>query len=171
MELPVLVDKNGLQPTRIGAIPPQLAAMMQTNINVQSLTVEAALTGHQVLSTMHCNDAAGAIARLDDMGIAPFLISSSVILSCAQRLVRRICSKCKADATAGFAAISSRIHHIHVKDARRVAPKPGALQAVAVMPLMMAETSCPKSEVLTVAALKSTCPVVAAALLSWAWKS
>ena len=50
------------------------------------IAVEAALTGHQVLSTMHCNDAAGAIARLDDMGIAPFLISSSVILSCAQRL-------------------------------------------------------------------------------------
>ena len=45
VELPVLVDKNGLQPTRIGAIPAQLAAMMQTNINVQSLTVEAALTG------------------------------------------------------------------------------------------------------------------------------
>jgi len=45
VELPVLVDKNGLQPTKIGAIPPQLAAMMQTNINVQALTVEAALTG------------------------------------------------------------------------------------------------------------------------------
>lgn len=59
------------------------------------IAVEAALTGHQVLSTMHCNDAAGAIARLDDMGIAPFLISSSVILSCAQRLVRRICLGCK----------------------------------------------------------------------------
>jgi type IV pilus assembly protein PilB len=44
---------------------------------------------------MHCNDAAGAIARLDDMGIAPFLISSSVILSCAQRLMRRVCSVCK----------------------------------------------------------------------------
>jgi type IV pilus assembly protein PilB len=59
------------------------------------IAVEAALTGHQVLSTMHCNDAPGAIARLDDMGIAPFLISSSVILSCAQRLMRRICSHCK----------------------------------------------------------------------------
>jgi len=45
VELPVLVDKNGLQPTKIGSIPPQLAALMQTNINVQSLTVEAALTG------------------------------------------------------------------------------------------------------------------------------
>jgi type IV pilus assembly protein PilB len=59
------------------------------------IAVEAALTGHQVLSTMHCNDAAGAIARLDDMGIAPFLISSSVILACAQRLVRKICPACK----------------------------------------------------------------------------
>jgi type IV pilus assembly protein PilB len=59
------------------------------------IAVEAALTGHQVLSTMHCNDAPGAIARLDDMGIAPFLISSSVVLACAQRLMRRICPMCK----------------------------------------------------------------------------
>jgi type IV pilus assembly protein PilB len=63
------------------------------------IAVEAALTGHQVLSTMHCNDAAGAIARLDDMGIAPFLISSSVILACAQRLMRRICPMCKEKVT------------------------------------------------------------------------
>ncbi len=59
------------------------------------IAVEAALTGHQVLSTMHCNDAPGAVARMDDMGIAPFLISSSVILACAQRLMRRVCSHCK----------------------------------------------------------------------------
>src|SRR3982750_2333538 len=59
------------------------------------IAVEAALTGHQVLSTMHCNDAPGAIARMDDMGVAPFLISSSVILACAQRLMRKICSHCK----------------------------------------------------------------------------
>ncbi|MEM9952240.1 MAG: alpha-glucosidase/alpha-galactosidase [Chloroflexota bacterium] len=45
VEVPCLVDSNGIQPTRIGAIPPQLAALMQTNINVQSLTVEAAITG------------------------------------------------------------------------------------------------------------------------------
>lgn len=45
IEVPCLVDKNGVQPTRIGALPPQLAALMQTNINVQALTVEAALTG------------------------------------------------------------------------------------------------------------------------------
>jgi type IV pilus assembly protein PilB len=63
------------------------------------IAVESALTGHQVLSTMHCNDAPGAIARLDDMGIAPFLISSSVILACAQRLMRRICGHCKEPVT------------------------------------------------------------------------
>jgi alpha-galactosidase len=45
VEVPCLVDKNGIQPTKIGMLPPQLAAMMQTNINVQTLTVEAALTG------------------------------------------------------------------------------------------------------------------------------
>lgn len=45
VEVPCLVDKNGIQPTKIGALPPQLAALMQTNVNVQSLTVEAALTG------------------------------------------------------------------------------------------------------------------------------
>jgi alpha-galactosidase len=45
VEVPVLIDKNGLHPTRVGALPPHLAALMQTNVNVQSLTVEAALTG------------------------------------------------------------------------------------------------------------------------------
>jgi type IV pilus assembly protein PilB len=63
------------------------------------IAVKAALTGHQVLSTLHTNDAAGAITRLDDMGIEPFLISTSVILSCAQRLVRRICPNCREEYT------------------------------------------------------------------------
>ena len=61
------------------------------------IAVKAALTGHQVLSTLHTNDAAGAITRLDDMGIEPFLISSSIILTCAQRLVRRICQNCREE--------------------------------------------------------------------------
>jgi alpha-galactosidase len=47
VEVPCLVDRNGIQPTRVGALPPQLAALMQTNINVQALTVEAALTGRR----------------------------------------------------------------------------------------------------------------------------
>ena len=57
--------------------------------------VEAALTGHQVLSTLHTNDAAGAITRLTDMDIEPFLTASSLSLTCAQRLMRRICTNCK----------------------------------------------------------------------------
>src|SRR5438552_7531394 len=69
------------------------------DMETAEIAVESALTGHQVLSTMHCNDAPGAIARLDDMGIAPFLISSSVILACAQRLMRRTCSHCKEPVT------------------------------------------------------------------------
>src|ERR1700736_3098461 len=61
------------------------------------IAVKAALTGHQVLSTLHTNDAAGAITRLDDMGIEPFLISSSILMTCAQRLIRRVCSNCKEE--------------------------------------------------------------------------
>ena len=61
------------------------------------IAVKAALTGHQVLSTLHTNDAAGAITRLDDMGIEPFLISSSILMSCAQRLVRRVCANCREE--------------------------------------------------------------------------
>jgi type IV pilus assembly protein PilB len=61
------------------------------------IAVKAALTGHQVLSTLHTNDAAGAITRLDDMGIEPFLISSSILMACAQRLVRRVCTNCREE--------------------------------------------------------------------------
>ena len=60
-----------------------------------TIAVQAALTGHRVLSTVHTNDAAGAITRLLDMGIEPFLVSSVLLVSFAQRLVRRICPNCK----------------------------------------------------------------------------
>ncbi|HUI07408.1 MAG TPA: type II secretion system ATPase GspE [Verrucomicrobiae bacterium] len=59
------------------------------------IAVKAALTGHLVLSTLHTNDAPGSITRLVDMGIEPFLVSSSVLMVCAQRLVRKICPHCK----------------------------------------------------------------------------
>lgn len=59
------------------------------------IAMEAALTGHLVLSTLHTNDAPGAITRLVDMGIEPFLIASAVIGVIAQRLLRTICPKCK----------------------------------------------------------------------------
>ncbi len=57
--------------------------------------IEAALTGHLVLTTLHTNDAAGAIARLDEMGVEPFMISGSLLGVLAQRLMRRICSECR----------------------------------------------------------------------------
>ncbi|MBD1897398.1 GspE/PulE family protein [Coleofasciculus sp. FACHB-129] len=57
--------------------------------------IEAALTGHLVLTTLHTNDAAGAIARLDEMGIEPFMVSGSLIGVLAQRLMRRVCSDCR----------------------------------------------------------------------------
>ncbi len=59
------------------------------------IAVKAALTGHLVLSTLHTNDAPSTVTRLVNMGIEPFLISSSVILVVAQRLVRKLCSHCK----------------------------------------------------------------------------
>jgi len=59
-----------------------------------TIAVQAAMTGHRVLSTVHTNDAAGAIARFLDMGIEPFLVSSVMLVSFAQRLVRKICDYC-----------------------------------------------------------------------------
>ncbi|MBF0486511.1 MAG: Flp pilus assembly complex ATPase component TadA, partial [Candidatus Omnitrophica bacterium] len=62
------------------------------------ISVQAALTGHLVLSTLHTNDAASGVTRLLDMGIEPYLISSSVEAFIAQRLVRLLCPECKAAA-------------------------------------------------------------------------
>jgi type IV pilus assembly protein PilB len=88
------------------------------------IAVKAALTGHLVLSTLHTNDAPSTISRLMNMGIEPFLVSSSVNLICAQRLVRRVCANCtqpnpvpqQALTKAGFSA----------DDARTVVPQHGA---------------------------------------------
>ena len=63
------------------------------------IAIQAALTGHRVLSTLHTNDSAGAITRFIDMGIEPFLVSSTMVVSFAQRLVRRVCQHCKAPYT------------------------------------------------------------------------
>ncbi len=64
------------------------------DLETAEIAVQAALTGHLVLATLHTNNAAGAVARLIDMGIEPFLISSSLTGVLAQRLVRRICQDC-----------------------------------------------------------------------------
>ena len=59
------------------------------------VAVEAALTGHLLMSTLHTNDAPSTIARLADMGIEPFMISSSLLCVCSQRLMRRVCKTCR----------------------------------------------------------------------------
>ena len=59
------------------------------------IAIEAALTGHLVLSTLHTNDAPSAVTRLVEMGIEPFLVGSALDCVVAQRLARRLCSKCK----------------------------------------------------------------------------
>jgi type IV pilus assembly protein PilB len=58
-------------------------------------SMEAALTGHMVMTTLHTNDAAGSIARLDEMGVEPFMVSAALIGVVAQRLLRRACSECR----------------------------------------------------------------------------
>ncbi len=65
------------------------------DIETAEITIQTALTGHLVFSTLHTNDAAGGVSRLIDMGIDPFLITSSVEAFMAQRLVRKICEQCK----------------------------------------------------------------------------
>ncbi|MBL8250752.1 MAG: type II secretion system ATPase GspE [Candidatus Competibacter sp.] len=65
------------------------------DLETAEIAVQASLTGHLVLSTLHTNSAVGAIARLRDMGVEPFLLSSSLIGVLSQRLVRRLCPSCK----------------------------------------------------------------------------
>jgi len=65
------------------------------DLETAQIAIQASLTGHLVLTTLHTNDAAGAVTRLLDMGVEPFLISSSLEAVLAQRLVRRICPECR----------------------------------------------------------------------------
>src|SRR5690606_30063535 len=65
------------------------------DLETAEIAVQASLTGHLVLSTLHTNSAIGAVMRLRDMGVEPFLLSSSLIGVLAQRLVRVLCPRCK----------------------------------------------------------------------------
>jgi type IV pilus assembly protein PilB len=65
------------------------------DLETAQIAIQASLTGHLVLSTLHTNDSSGAVTRLVDMGVEPFLISSTLLAVLAQRLVRRVCGKCK----------------------------------------------------------------------------
>jgi len=67
------------------------------DLETAEIAIQSALTGHLVFSTLHTNDAAGAITRLVDLGVEPYLISSSVNTVIAQRLVRVLCDNCKQE--------------------------------------------------------------------------
>jgi type IV pilus assembly protein PilB len=82
------------------------------------IAFQAALTGHLVFSTLHTNDAASTVTRLIDMNIEPYLVSSTVVGVLAQRLVRRICSKCRTEYTPDadtlkWAGITAAGHHFY----------------------------------------------------------
>lgn len=76
------------------------------DLETVEIAVQASLTGHLVFSTLHTNDAAGALTRLVDMGVEPFLIASSLLGVVAQRLVRRICPDCREPYTPDAAVLS-----------------------------------------------------------------
>jgi type II secretory ATPase GspE/PulE/Tfp pilus assembly ATPase PilB-like protein len=77
------------------------------DLETANIAVNASLTGHLVFSTLHTNDAPSAIARLVDIGVQPFLVSSAVRAIMAQRLVRKLCQSCKAPAELTEAEIES----------------------------------------------------------------
>jgi len=65
------------------------------DLETAEIAIQASLTGHMVFATLHTNDALSAIVRLQDMGVEPYLVASSLVMAQAQRLVRRLCSECK----------------------------------------------------------------------------
>ena len=87
------------------------------------IAVKASLTGHLVLSTLHTNDAPSTVNRLMNMGIEPFLVASSVNLICAQRLVRRLCTNCKAENPLPAPALTQA--GFSPEDAKTVVPMKG----------------------------------------------
>ncbi|MEA3521361.1 MAG: GspE/PulE family protein, partial [Campylobacterota bacterium] len=77
------------------------------------IAIKAALTGHLVISTLHTNDAVSSIPRMEDMGIEPYLISGALVAIQAQRLVRKICTHCKSEASIPKTLLDSYKKYIH----------------------------------------------------------
>jgi general secretion pathway protein E len=108
------------------------------DLSTAEIAIQASLTGHLVLSTIHTNDAAGAITRLVDLGVQPFLVASSLMALLAQRLVRRLCRECRELYTPtkedlisiGIdpgAFIEGRARRVFFKGDEQSAPPPGKL--------------------------------------------
>ena len=89
------------------------------DVETAHAAIQASLTGHLVLSTLHTNDAASAPTRLIDMGVEPYLISSSLIGSMAQRLVRKICPKCSVAYEPDHASLPKDFRHVVGESLRR----------------------------------------------------
>lgn len=128
VEDPIEYDLNGVGQTQVNAridmtFAKALRAILRQDPDVimigeirdletAQIAVQASLTGHLVLATLHTNDAASAVTRLLDMGIEPFLLSSSLLGVMAQRLVRKLCSQCKTfDGTTWHAVGCERCGH------------------------------------------------------------
>ncbi|MEB3307792.1 MAG: GspE/PulE family protein [Cyanobacteriota bacterium] len=102
------------------------------DLETAKTAIEAALTGHLVLTTLHCNDAVSAFARLDEMGVEPFLVSASLLGVVSQRLVRKLCDSCRIpyrpgeEELARFGLLASREAEITFYQARQTKSGPGA---------------------------------------------
>ena len=105
--------------------------------------IEAALTGHLVLTTLHTNDAAGAIARLDEMGVEPFMVSGALLGVVAQRLVRKVCDECRIPYTPTPAELS-RFGLTSSNDAQLTLYRANALQGQEIQEARSRNQLCQK---------------------------
>ena len=113
------------------------------DLETAEIAIQASLTGHLVFSTVHTNDAAGAVTRLVDMGVEPFLVASSLMGVLAQRLVRVLCKDCRMPylptaggaegdrAHAGDGARDQRRHALQARRLRAAATTPATAAAAA----------------------------------------
>jgi type IV pilus assembly protein PilB len=111
------------------------------DLETAEIAISAALTGHLVLSTLHTNDAAGAISRLINIGIPPFLVASALLGTVAQRLVRTLCPKCRTSHVPSEAEWASFERAETVGDPQ---PLPGTSSLLGTVAQRLAQTLCPK---------------------------
>ena len=107
------------------------------DLETGSIAIKAALTGHMVMSTLHTNSAPETITRLLDMGLEPFNVASALNLILAQRLVRRICSKCKVRYEPDAAESSATAHPATESEAALLQPAAEAAPSQTIAPLLI----------------------------------
>jgi len=113
------------------------------DIETAKTAIEASLTGHLVLTTLHANDAPSSIARLDEMGIEPFMVAASLIGVCAQRLMRRVCSECRIPYTPTSAELA-RFGLASSGETTATFYKANSLQPEEIQQARASNTLCPK---------------------------